>query len=133
MKKIVSILICALILMTALCVVASAESTGNNTYTFETEDAHYTVTFESNNLSEEQQSRVAEGLVFGKEDSAVTYGLGCTLFGHDYVYDTVYVITHKVRTTHPRCKQAIYDVTTCEDCDFYEETLIKTQFVDCCA
>ena len=133
MKRIVSILICTLILMTALCVVASAESTGNNTYTFETEDAHYTVTFESNNLSEEQQRRVAEGLVFGRDDSAATYGLGCTLFGHDYIYETVRVITHKVRTTNPKCKEETYDVTTCEDCDYYEATLIDTRFVDCCA
>ncbi len=131
MKRIVSILICALILMTTLCVVASAES--NNTYTFETGDEHIVVTFESDNLTEEQQRRVAEGLVFGKDNTAATYGLGCTLFGHDYVYETSYVVTHKVRTTHPRCRQQTYEVTYCEDCDFHEETLVDTRYVDCCA
>ncbi len=133
MKRIVSILICALILMTALCVVASAESTVNNTYTFETEDAHYTVQFNDNNLSAEQQQRVAENLVFGRDDSAATYGLGCTLFGHDYVYTTSTVTIHKVKTARPRCVKEFYDVTTCEDCDFYESTRTHYIYIDCCS
>ena len=118
--------------MTFLCVIASAESNSNNTYTFETEDTNYTVTFDSNNLSEEQQKIVAEKLVFDNDDSTQTYGLGCTLFGHDYLYDTAYVITHKVRSSQPRCKEDTYDVKYCEDCDFMEETLINSKYIYCC-
>lgn len=132
MKKTVSLLISTLIVMTALCVVASAESSRNNTYTFETEDTHYTVTFDDNNLSEEQQRIVAEKLVFGKDDSAQTYGLGCTLFGHDYLYDTARVVTHKVRSSQPRCKEDTYDVKYCEDCDFIEETWVDSYYIYCC-
>ncbi len=130
MKKVISLLICALILMTTICVVASAES--GNTYTFETEDAHYTVEFNNNNLTEEQQIRVAEGLVFGNDNSAQTYGLGCTLFGHDYVYDTAYVTYHKALPYEPRCKVLTYDVTYCDDCDYYEESLKGTSYIYCC-
>ena len=132
MKKLISILISMLIVMTFLCVIASAESNSNNTYTFETEDTNYTVTFDGNNLSEEQQKIVAEKLVFDNDDSTQTYGLGCTLFGHDYLYDTAYVITHKVRSSQPRCKEDTYDVKYCEDCDFMEETLINSKYIYCC-
>jgi len=133
MKKTICILISMLVLMTAFCVVSSAENTGDNTYTFETEDAHYTVEFEDNDLSEEQQRIVAEKLVFNNgDDSTQTYGLGCILFGHDYKYTTANVVTHKYRATRPRCKEDTYDVEYCEDCDYMEETLIDTDYIDCC-
>lgn len=132
MKKIISLLISMLIVMTALCVVASAESESNNTYTFETEDAHYTVTFNNDNLSEEQQKNVAEKLVFGNDNSAQTYGLGCVLFGHDYLYTTANVVTHKVASSQPRCLEDTYDVKYCEDCDFMEETWIDSYYIYCC-
>ncbi|MBE6692335.1 MAG: hypothetical protein E7586_03250 [Ruminococcaceae bacterium] len=132
MKKALSILICTLILMTTICVVASAENASGNTYNFETKDAHYTVTFEGNNLSAEQQQRIAENLVFGKDDSAQTYGLGCILFGHDYLYDTARVTTHKVYSSAPRCVDDVYEIKTCEDCDFHEETWLYSEDIFCC-
>ena len=132
MKKITSILISMLILMTVLCVAISAESANNNTYHFETENADYTVTFNNDNLSEAQQQIVASKLVFGNDDSAQPYGLGCILFGHDYKYTTASVITHKYRSSQPRCKEDTYDVTYCEDCDFTEETLINSKYIYCC-
>jgi hypothetical protein len=118
--------------MTALCVVVSAENSIKNTYTFETEDAQYTVTFNNDNLSEEQQRIVAEKLVLGNDDSTRTYGLGCILFGHDYVYTSANVVTHKVRTSQPRCREDAYDVTYCEDCDYTEETLVDSEYIYCC-
>lgn len=132
MKKILSVLISLLILTTALCTSVSAESTVSNTYTFETEEVHYTVEFLDNNLTEDQQRTVAQKLTADKDNSIQTYGLGCTLFGHDYKYTTVNVIEHKVRTSAPRCKRKTYDVKYCEDCDFTEQTLIGTSYIDCC-
>lgn len=132
MKKIISILISLLIVMAALCVVASAENSINNTYTFETEEEHYTVTFNDDNLSEEQQEIVAQKLVFGSDDSAQTYGLGCVLFGHDYAYTSANVVTHKVAVSQPRCREDVYEVKYCEDCDFTEETWLYDKYIYCC-
>ena len=131
MKKFISFLMSMLFVMTALCFVASAESVVN-TYTFENEDTHYTVTFSGDGLSEEQQQIVAEKLVFGNDDSAQTYGLGCTLFGHDYAYTSVNVVTHKVASSQPRCREDTYEVKYCEDCDYMEETLIASSYIYCC-
>ena len=131
MKKIISILIILCIMMTVLCVVASAESTGNSAYTFETDEAHYTVEFNDNNLTEQQQMRIAEKLI-GNDDMVQTCGLGCTLFGHDYKYTSANVITHKYRSSSPRCKKDMYNVTYCEDCDYTEETLTTTTYIVCC-
>lgn len=131
MKKITSILVSLFILMSVLCAVAAAQDT-NNTYTFETEDAHYTVKFNDNNLSAKQQGIVAEKLVFASDDNAQTYGLGCILFGHDYKYTTACVVTHKDRATKPRCKEDTYDVKYCEDCDYTEETWISYNYIYCC-
>ena len=118
--------------MTTLCICATATSDSNNTYTYETEDAVYTVEFNDNNLTAEEQKAVAAKLVGLDDDPAQTYGLGCTLFGHDYKYTTASVITHKARTYAPRCKQQTYDVTYCEDCDYNEQTLVSTRRIDCC-
>jgi hypothetical protein len=132
MKKILSVLISLFILATALCASVNAESTVTNTYTFETEEAHYTVEFSDNTLTEEQQITIAEKLIADEDNSIQTYGLGCILFGHDYKYTTASVIEHKVRTSAPRCKRKTYDVKYCEDCDFTEETLLTTSYIDCC-
>ena len=132
MKKIISILISACIIMTFLCVVASAQDVNVKTYTFETENAHFTVEFNNNNLTEEQERRIAQKLISSEENTIQTFGLGCTLFGHDYKYTSANVITHKYRTSHPRCKKDMYNVKYCEDCDYTEETLTTTTYIVCC-
>lgn len=133
MKRTIILLICMLTVLSVFCVVASAESMMNNTLTIETENTHFTVRFNSGILSEEQQKIVAEKLVFGDNNSSAhTYGLGCTLFGHDYLYDTVYVTSHKVAATAPRCKEDCYDVKYCEDCDFLEQTWRGSKYIYCC-
>lgn len=132
MKRIVSVLISFLILAMVLCGSVSAESTVNNTYTFETGDTHYTVEFFDNNLTKEQQKIVAEKLVMVEYDTNQTYGLGCTLFGHDYKYTTASVIRHKVRSSAPKCVKDMYDVTYCEDCDYTKQTLTGSINIYCC-
>lgn len=131
MKRIIYVLISLLILMTSVCVVATADGAGN-TYTFEDEDAHYTVEFNDNNLTEEQQMRVAEKLTGIADDTVQTYGLGCILFGHSYKYTSVSVTTHKYRASAPRCKIDMYNVKYCEDCDFTEPTWTSSAYIYCC-
>lgn len=132
MKKTIRVLAFLLVMMTALTIVASASGENTTTYTYETEDTEYTVTFSDNTAPKEKQEAIAQKLIGLNASSAQTYGLGCTLFGHDYLYDTVHVVTHKVRATAPRCKRDSYDVTYCEDCDYFEEDLYATTYIYCC-
>ena len=132
MKKVISILMSILVLMTTMCICATATSSSNSTYTYETEDAVYTIEFNDNNLTVEEQKTVVSKLVDLDENVVQTYGLGCTLFGHDYKYTSASVITHKYRASDPRCKKDLYNVKYCEDCDFTEETLTSSVYIVCC-
>ncbi len=132
MKKIISILITAVILMTAMTVYSAATESDPATYNYQIDDTEYTVEFANNNIPAEQQEMIAQKLVGLDGSSAQPYGLGCILFGHDYLYDTVYVIYHKQNKYNPRCKEETYDVKYCEDCDFTEETLVAIGYINCC-
>ena len=62
-----------------------------------------------------------------------TYGITCTLFGHDLKNTTVEVTTHKVRATAPRCVVKTYDYEECTRCDHEASTLMGTEYIYCCA
>lgn len=131
MKKIISILMSILMIMSAMCIFASASSETDNTYTYVIDGCEHTVIFEES-VPAEKQEMIAQKLIGIYDDSAQTYGLGCTLFGHDYLYTTSSMIQHKVNTYEPRCRKLTYDVTYCEDCDYMEQTLVKTDSIYCC-
>ena len=130
MKKAISILICILVLMISLCTIASA--TTHNTYVYEVDGNEYTIEFHDNNLTAEEQIIVSNKLLGIYDDTVQTYGLGCTLFGHDYKNTTTSVIHHKVYADAPRCKKEVYDVTYCADCDYTKQTLLNTTYIYCC-
>ena len=132
MKKTIKILAFLLMIITAMTVIAPAESDNTTTYTYKTEDAEYTVSFSDGSIPQDKQENIAQKLIGLDDSSAQTYGLGCVLFGHDYLYDYVQVTTHKVRSSAPRCKLDSYDVTYCEDCDYFEEELVATTYIYCC-
>ena len=132
MKKTISILMSILMLMSTMCIWATATNTSNTTYTYETEEAVYTVEFNDNNLTAEEQKLVAAKLAGIEYNTAAPANIWCDIFGHDYKYTTASVIAHKTRTYAPRCKRQTYDVTYCEDCDYTEQTLLTTAFIYCC-
>ena len=125
MKKTICFLISMLIMMTSACIFAGANETA---YVV---DDEYTIIFEDTVPSEKQEI-IAQALIVGEDTTVQTYGLGCTLFGHDYAYTTVTVVQHKIFPTSPRCIQRTYDVTYCEDCEYTEETLRSTTYIHCC-
>ncbi|MBQ3230446.1 MAG: hypothetical protein IJB49_05445 [Clostridia bacterium] len=130
MKKIISILICAFILMSATAFSASSD---NGVYEYEIDGTEYTVRFADSNVPAEKQELIARKLVGIDDESVQSRGLGCILFGHDYVYTSTSVVTHKVRSSSPRCRRDNYDITYCEDCDdYYEETLTSSTYIVCC-
>ena len=131
MKRIISVIMCFALLLSATSVVSAASEASVCEYVVN--NVEYTVEFENNALSADKKQVIAEILVGLRDGSAQTYGLGCTLFGHDLITDTVYVTEHKVRTSIPRCLRHTYHVTHCEDCDYTKSTtLISSTSVNCC-
>lgn len=131
MKRITSLMMCLIIMMTSMCIFASAE--GNGTYEFEVDGEEYTVEFVSSDLSAEKQETVAARLVGLEVSEPVPANILCNLFGHDYEYSTTYVTHHKVATIAPRCQRKYYDITTCSRCDYYSETYTRAALIYCCA
>ena len=109
-----------------------AHTAGGGTYEFVDEDK--VVIFEENSaLTEDEQQFVAERLVYGSpEDSGIQTYAWCWLTGHNFVYDTVTVVTHKKKAESPRCYEEIYNVETCTKCDHLEEELIGFGYIVCC-
>ena len=132
MKNTVRALALLLVLITTLAVTASASGESTNVYTYTVEDTEYTVIFSGSSIPQEKQETIAQRLIGADDSSAQTYGLGCTLFGHDYLYDTVYVIKHKAKSLSPRCERMTYNITYCEDCDYFEETPVSSRYIVCC-
>ncbi|MBE6749453.1 MAG: hypothetical protein E7557_09550 [Ruminococcaceae bacterium] len=66
------------------------------------------------------------------DDGASTYGLTCTLFGHKLESSTVVTVTHKVRTTSPKCVRRTYDYDACTRCDYEISELVATEYIVCC-
>ena len=67
------------------------------------------------------------------DEIASTYGLTCTLLGHDYEYSDVTTITHKARATAPRCLKKTYNHGVCSRCDAQTNTLRSSVYIACCA
>lgn len=131
MKRIISALLCIALLMTAGFAVSATDD--NGAYNYEIDGEEYTVTFADDSLSADTKQAIAESLVGLRDGSVQTYGLGCTLFGHDYIVKEAIVIHHRVRTITPRCDQLVYEVTICEDCDYIkEQKLVGTYSMYCC-
>ncbi len=96
-------------------------------------DEHIEIIIENQNLSEEAKEKIiAYYTNGGEEQGAATYGLTCTLLGHDFEYTRVYKITHKVRTTSPRCLKKTYEHAICNRCDYSESTLASSIYIICC-
>jgi hypothetical protein len=131
MKRIICALMCFVLLMATTSVASASNQSG--VYEYEINNVEYTVEFEDKTISPEKMEMIAETLLGLRDNSTQTYGLGCTLFGHDWVTKGVFVTEHKKRTTAPRCLRHTYNVTYCEDCDETKETvLISSGYVDCC-
>ncbi|MBQ7923537.1 MAG: hypothetical protein IJ325_13345 [Clostridia bacterium] len=126
MKKLLTILLCAV-----LAINCSALSVVNSKYDYTNDNTNITIEFASDSaLSAEKQQQIADYMVYG-DDGASTYAW-CWLTGHDYVYETVLAIEHKVSDLSPRCMRRSYSVETCTKCDHIEETLISQTLIACC-
>lgn len=101
----------------------------------ETEDHdHIEIIFINNNISEETKQKAIDFYTNGGEatDDTATYGLTCTLFGHKLESSGVTTITHKVRSSSPRCLKKTYNYESCTRCDYENSTLVAQQYIACC-
>ncbi len=128
-KKILSVIFAVAMLVSIFTMPANAVNTE------ETEaHEHIEIIIENEDISEETKEKIITFYSNGGEEceGATTYGLTCTLFGHKLESSTVSTITHKVRTTSPRCLRKTYNYKACTRCDFEESTLLSSTYIVCC-
>lgn len=88
------------------------------------------------NVSAETKEKIEKYFATGEpatDNTATTYGLTCTLLGHKLDACSVSTITHKVRTSAPRCVEKTYLYEACTRCDYEKSTLAATEYIYCCA
>lgn len=95
------------------------------------ENRNITIEFH-NEISDEAREKVVAHFHGEDENTISARGLTCTLFGHDLETGTTSVVTHKVRTSTPRCLRETYDYEICSRCDYSEYTLIGSVYIYCC-
>lgn len=120
-----------LALMTLLCSMIIPASAEEETQTHE----HIEIYIENKEISEEIKEKINVFYLNGGEEQegVATYGLTCTLFGHNLESTSVTKITHKVRTTSPRCLQKKYKYESCTRCDYEASTLTSQKYIVCCS
>lgn len=92
------------------------------------------VIIENDELSDEMKEKIiAYYTDDNHDDDSTTYGLTCTLLGHDIETTITATVTHKARTTSPRCLKKTYDHDACTRCDYQKATLRTTEYIVCCA
>ncbi len=92
------------------------------------------IIIDNENISEETEAKIIAFYKNGGEEKEgiATYGLTCTLLGHKLETTGVAKITHKARSSSPRCLRKLYDYSTCTRCDYEESVLISSQYIVCC-
>ena len=98
-KRLVAMLMAIAIAMCLFVMPSSAADEAEQTHT------NIEIIFEDETLSEEFKAKATAYFLNGapEDDGATTYGLTCNLFGHKLESTQTTTITHKVRTTSPRC------------------------------
>ena len=128
-KRLVAMLIAIAISMCLFVIPSSAAGEAEEAHT------HIEVYFEDETLSEEFKAKATEYFLNGapEDEGAAPYGLTCTLFGHKLETTTTYTITHKARSTAPRCLKQYYDYSACTRCDYEASTLKSSTYIHCCS
>lgn len=98
-------------------------------------DENIEIIIENDDVSEETKAKIIAYYTNEEEqtDDCATYGITCTLLGHNLETTRVSKITHKVRTTSPRCLKKSYDYETCTRCDYEESILLSSVYIICCS
>lgn len=90
------------------------------------------VLFDSNTKFTESEQDAIRAHFINAGNDVQPCGLKCTLFGHDYKTELVTVITHKVRSTSPRCLKETFETKICTVCSDTVSTLVNEKLIVCC-
>ena len=125
-KRVFSLMLALATLLCAVIIPANAADTATN--------EHIEIFIENEEISEATKTKIIAFYTNGGEEKEgfATYGLTCTLFGHKLESSVVSTITHKVRTTSPRCLEKTYTYESCTRCDYEKSTLITQEYITCC-
>ena len=125
-KKVFSLILVLATLLCAVIVPANAAEAEKN--------EHIEIYIENEDISEETKDKIIAFYTNGGEeqDGTTTYGLTCTLFGHKLESTVVSTVTHKVRSTSPRCLEKTYNYQSCTRCDYETSTLLTSKYISCC-
>lgn len=127
--KISKIFALILVLATLLCaVVIPVNATETEAH------EHIEIYIENDNISDETKEKIITFYTNGGEEKEgiSTYGLTCALLGHKLESSAVSTITHKVRSTSPRCLKKIYNYESCTRCDYENSVLASQKYISCC-
>lgn len=129
MKHLAKAVIIVFILM-ALCLTTFA----SGTYEVEFVRDNVEIIFNENTPFTSVQREQIVSYLYGNsvEIKAASFNLICALFGHDYEYDTVITITHKVRDTQPRCLREIFEIGLCSRCGATTAESLGSVYISCC-
>lgn len=125
-KKIISLILAIAISACIFIMPANATETES--------DENIEIIIVNQNISEETKEKAIVFYINGGEEQegTATYGLTCTLLGHKIESSTVYKITHKARSTSPRCLKKTYNYESCTRCDYESSTLLTSTYIVCC-
>lgn len=113
-----------MVLMLTLAVAAVADNSS--------ESKNIEVLFDSNTEFTDLEQDVIRTHFINASNDVQQLGLKCTLFGHDYKTELVTVITHKVRSTSPRCRKEIFETKICTVCSDTVPKLMNEDLIICC-
>lgn len=128
MKKIIALIMTVVLAFSVMSVSVYAEDAAENIIV--TVD-NVEFIFEAG-TSEDFRNKFIADYFNTEDDGTETYGLTCTLFGHNLETSTSIVITHKVNSTSPRCLQEKYLSEACTRCDYTSKTLVSSTYIVCC-
>ncbi len=129
-KRIISIIMSAVLLICGTSIIANAEaSIGDEEITTV---GDITFIFEANTPEFIKEKFIAD-LTNEDDNSASPCGLTCTLFGHKLTTTIATTITHKAKSTAPRCLKAYYDYEVCSRCDYANRTKTAQTYIYCCS
>lgn len=129
MKKFIAIIMVVVSLFSVMSISVFATEESEDTIVVTVNETEFI--FDSDTTEEFRNKAIAD--YFDNSDEEVaTCGLICTLFGHKLESSVITVITHKVRSTAPRCLRETYDTEACTRCDYTHKELISSKYISCC-
>lgn len=131
-KKAFALFLSIVLLMCSSHIFAYAETDSNASVADSYISESITIIFNDETSIEAKEKIIAH---FTGNNSSVVEpkGLTCTILGHNLETGSTETITHKVRTTSPRCLKEIYSYELCSRCDYSEYSLVSSKYIACCS